>query len=51
MPKTPDAPEDVSKLTWQEANAIEQILIDVDELLTLVIQSFYYSGELYSGEI
>ena len=51
MPKTPDAPEDVSKLTWQEANAIEQILIDVDELLTIVIQSFYYSGELYSGEI
>lgn len=48
---TPDAPSDMVKLTYTEANNIERILLDVDELITNMIAAFFYSGELYANEI
>lgn len=48
---TPEVPEDMERLTWQEANDIEQILVDVDELLTRMAAAWFYSGELYAGEV
>lgn len=48
---TPEVPEDMERLTWQEANDIEQILLDVDELLTRMAAAWFYSGELYAGEV
>lgn len=48
---TPAVPEDMERLTWQEANNIEQILLDVDELLTRMAAAWFYSGELYAGEV
>lgn len=48
---TPPVPDDMVNLTWQEANAIEQILVDVDDLLTRMSQAWFYSGELYAGEV
>nr|DAE47306.1 MAG TPA: hypothetical protein [Caudoviricetes sp.] len=48
---TPEVPEDMDQLTWQEANDIEQILVDVDELLTRMAAAWFYSGELYAGEV
>lgn len=51
MDSTPPAPESASGLTWQEANNIEQILLDVDELLTRMAAAWFYSGEIWSGEI
>ncbi len=48
---TPEVPEDMERLTWQEANNIEQILVDVDELLTRMAAAWFYSGELYAGEV
>lgn len=48
---TPKVPEDMERLTWQEANDIEQILVDVDELLTRMAAAWFYSGELYAGEV
>ena len=50
-PSTPPAPGSMDGLTYVEANNIEQILLDVDALLTLISQGLYYSGEIYSGEI
>lgn len=48
---TPEVPEDMERLTWKEANNIEQILLDVDELLTRMAAAWFYSGELYAGEV
>ena len=38
-------------LTHTEANDIEKILLDVDELITNMTAAYYYSGELYGGEV
>lgn len=48
---TPPVPDDMIDLTWQEANAIEQILVDVDDLLTRMSQAWFNSGDLYAGEV
>lgn len=51
MASTPPTPDSANGLTWQEANDIEQILLDVDELLTRMAAAWFYSGEIWSGEI
>lgn len=38
-------------LTYGWANDIERILQDVDALLTNITAAWFYSGELYSGEV
>lgn len=48
---TPAVPADVEGLTHTEANDIEKILLDVDQLITNMIAAYYYSGELYGGEV
>ena len=48
---TPEVPEDMERLTWQEANNIEQILLDVDTLVTNMAAAWFYSGDLFSGEL
>lgn len=51
MASTPPTPDSASGLTWQEANNIEQILLDVDELLTRMAAAWFYSGDLYAAEV
>lgn len=51
MDSTPPTPDSASGLTWQEANYIEKILVDVDELLTRMAAAWFYSGDLYAGEV
>lgn len=51
LDRTPPTPDSASGLTWQEANNIEQILLDVDELLTRMAAAWFYSGDLYAGEV
>ena len=48
---TPEAPSTEKKLNYQTANAIEQILTDVDDLISKMVSAYFYSGDLYSGEI
>ena len=38
-------------LTYTWANDIEQILMDIDTLLTNIAAGWLYSGEIYSGEV
>lgn len=38
-------------LTYVWANNIEQILLDIDTLLTNIAAGWLYSGEIYSGEV
>lgn len=51
MASTPPTPDSANNLTWQEANDIEKILLDVDELLTRMAAAWFYSGDLYAGEV
>jgi len=48
---TPQLPDGTIPFNVQEANDIEQILIDIDKLLTLMAQTWIYSGapNAYSG--
>lgn len=51
MQSTPAVPEDLDSFTYEEANNIEQILADVDLLATNISRAWFYSGEIYSGEV
>lgn len=51
MASTPDAPASMEGLNYVKANDIEQILLDLDALIDKLIKSWYFSGELYAGEV
>lgn len=51
MQSTPDIPKGMEKLTFAEANNIEKILVDINELLMKSTQAWFYSGELFAGEV
>lgn len=48
---TPDAPASMEYLTFSKANDIEKILETIDAMITLMVNGYWYSGELYSGEV
>lgn len=48
---TPQVPDTMVGFNYIKANHIEQILLDVDALLTNMVSSFVYSGEFYGGEL
>lgn len=48
---TPDAPNDAAGFNYSQANDLEQILIDVDQILTQISQAWFYSGDLYMAEV
>lgn len=48
---TPPTPENNGSLDYEGANNIEKILIDVDELITNMLNVRYFSGDLFSGEL
>jgi hypothetical protein len=51
MASTPDAPASMAGLNYVKANNIEQILLDLDALITNITKSWYFSGEVYAGEV
>lgn len=59
MESTPEVPPRIlatainsgDGLTYGWANDIEQILMDIDALLTNIAAGWLYSGEIYSGEV
>lgn len=51
LPGTPEVPEDMERLTYKEANDIERILLAVDGLITKMINSYFYSNEIFCGEV
>lgn len=48
---TPVAPGSIDGFGANEANALEQILIDVDLILTRISQAWFFSDDLYSNEV
>lgn len=48
---TPKTPKTLDRLTYTTANDIEKILEAVDRTITLLVDSLWYAGEIYSGEV
>lgn len=48
---TPAVPADMALLTYIEANNIEQILVDINQLLLNAAAAWFYSGDVYCGEV
>ena len=48
---TPAAPTTDKRLDYLTANAIEKILSDLDRQITAINQSWYYAGDVFTGEI
>lgn len=51
MPTTPQIPSTMEGLTWIGANALEKILEDTDVLITNLKAAWFYSGDLFAGEV
>ena len=41
----------MAALGYAEANDIERILLDIDAQIERLRKSWYFSGELYAGEV
>ena len=50
-PTTPAAPTVNQRFNYERANDIEKILMDLDDIITKIPQSWNRAGELYSGEV
>lgn len=48
---TAAVPEDMAGLTVEEANAIEDILGSIEGWIQGMMQAWFYSGEIYAGEV
>lgn len=48
---TPQLPEGARPFNVQEANDIEKILLDVEDMVQRTIDGYFYSGDLYAGEV
>ena len=49
FPNTPVAPDSMDNMTYNEANNIEQILVDIDELLTKMAAAYRHCGAAVCG--
>lgn len=50
MASTPETPERMARLNYVRANNIEQILMDLERLITNMTRAWFFSGDLYAGE-
>ena len=48
---TPKAPTTSKKMDYLVANDIEKILSDIDRQIATINQSWYYAGDVFTGEI
>lgn len=47
----PAVPADMEGLTYQEANDIERIILAIDALITNMMDAWFYSNEVFCGEV
>ena len=48
---TPEAPTSVIGFDVHQANALEQILVDIDLILDRIKEAWFYANDIYSGEV
>lgn len=51
LPNVPEAPTIKSKFDWRSANDIEKILDAADKAYLSIVDGWYYSNEIMSGEV
>ena len=51
LPNTPERPTNMEHLGYEGANAIEQILFDINFLYSNMTESYYHLNEIYMGEV
>ena len=49
--RTPQVPDSIANFDVNKANALEQILVDVDQILNHIQAAWCYIGDLYFGEV
>lgn len=49
--ETPETPDNGLLLNYEEANDIERILQILESLIDKIEQAYFYSGEIYAGEV
>lgn len=50
-PSTPVTPTVAQNLNYSRANDLEQIILDINEITTILPNTWYYAGEIFSGEV
>lgn len=50
LTSTPETPKTMRALDYVKANHIEQILMNLNQLITNMTQAWFFSGDLYAGE-
>jgi hypothetical protein len=48
---TPETPESIQGFDVSKANALEQVLVDVNRVLDHMANAWFYSGDLYMAEV
>ena len=48
---TPGMPSMNDRLNFERANALEQILVDIDDVATKISESWHYAGDISLGEV
>ena len=51
LPSTPAAPSTGDRLDYSMANDLEKILLDINQIQTIIAASWCYAGEIYSEEV
>lgn len=51
MKTTPAGPEGMAGLDWARANDIEKILVDLEFLINNMAAAWFFSGEIFCGEV
>lgn len=51
LPTTPTTPKSMELLDYIKANDIEKILVDINQLIINMAAAWFYSGDLYAGEV
>ena len=50
FPSTPATPTTAQRFDYLKANDLEKILLDIDTAATNLMQSWYFSGDIFAGE-
>jgi hypothetical protein len=48
---TPEVPgANLSEFTYEKANDLEKILLDIEKIIQNIVASWFYLGDIYAGE-
>lgn len=51
FPESPEVPDSLTGLDWKHANDIEELIYDMALIADLIEKGYFYSGEVFAGEV